>query len=101
MRAPRQRRGPAPQHSADATRALPARPQPRWPSPCRSPRVGVRKSRLDLHAGNEAAIALDRSEGFRVEGVERDQIRYEDTSAMVRFVLAPDRHSGPWPIERV
>jgi ribosomal protein S18 acetylase RimI-like enzyme len=41
-------------------------------------RVGVRKLRLDVRAGNEGARALYVSEGYRVEGVERDQIRDED-----------------------
>lgn len=57
-------------------------------------RVGVRKIRLDVRAGNEAAIALYRSEGYRVEGVERDQIRcedgYEDNVVMARFVAPVD-----------
>jgi RimJ/RimL family protein N-acetyltransferase len=53
-------------------------------------RVGVRKIRLDVRAGNEAAIALYEAEGYVVEGVERDQIRadggFEDNVLMARFV---------------
>ncbi len=61
-------------------------------------RVGVRKLRLDVRAGNEAALALYRAEGYEVEGVERDQIRdvdgFEDNIVMARF-LAPDRDVAP------
>jgi len=60
-------------------------------------RVGVRKLRLDVRAGNEAALALYRSEGYLVEGVERDQIRdvdgFEDNVVMACF-LDSDRYAG-------
>ena len=53
-------------------------------------RVGVSKLRLDVRAGNEAALALYRGEGYVVEGVERDQIRdadwFEDNVVMARFL---------------
>ena len=53
-------------------------------------RVGVRKLRLDVRAGNEAALALYRGEGYVIEGVERDQIRdadgFEDNVVMARFL---------------
>ncbi len=49
-------------------------------------RVGARKLRLDVRAGNDAARALYASEGYRVEGIERDQIRddggFEDNVIM-------------------
>jgi ribosomal protein S18 acetylase RimI-like enzyme len=41
-------------------------------------RLGVRKLRLDVRAGNDAARALYASEGYRIEGIERDQIRDHD-----------------------
>ncbi len=60
-------------------------------------RVGVRKLRLDVRAGNEAALALYRREGYVVEGVERDQIRdvdgFEDNVVMARF-LDPGRDAN-------
>jgi L-phenylalanine/L-methionine N-acetyltransferase len=40
--------------------------------------VGVRKISLDVRAGNAAAIALYRSEGFELEGRERAQVRAAD-----------------------
>lgn len=53
-------------------------------------RVGVRKIRLDVRAGNAAAVALYRAEGFALEGRERDQVRvgggFEDNLIMARFV---------------
>lgn len=61
-------------------------------------RVGVRKLRLDVRAGNEAALALYRAEGYEVEGIERDQIRdvdgFEDNIVMARF-LGPERDAPP------
>ena len=63
-------------------------------------RVGVRKLRLDVRAGNEAALALYRAEGYVVEGVERDQIRdvdgFEDNVVMARF-LGPGRDTDADP----
>lgn len=62
-------------------------------------RVGVRKIRLDVRAGNEPAIALYRSEGYVVEGVERDQIRcedgFEDNVVMACFLAPGDEAAGP------
>lgn len=49
-------------------------------------RVGVKKLRLDVRARNEAARALYASEGYEVEGIERNQVRdgdgYEDNVIM-------------------
>ena len=57
-------------------------------------RVGVRKIRLDVRAGNEAAIALYEAEGFVREGLERAQIRsgagFEDNVLMARFLVGED-----------
>jgi len=53
-------------------------------------RVGVRKISLNVRANNRAAITLYRSEGFVVEGRERDHIRvrdgYEDNLIMAKFL---------------
>lgn len=53
-------------------------------------RVAVRKIRLDVRAGNTAALALYRAEGFVEEGRERGQIRtadgYEENIVMARFL---------------
>jgi RimJ/RimL family protein N-acetyltransferase len=57
-------------------------------------RVGVRKIRLDVRAGNEAAIALYEAEGFVREGLERAQVRsgadFEDNVLMARFLVGAD-----------
>jgi len=57
-------------------------------------RVGVRKIRLDVRAGNGAAIALYEAEGFVHEGLERAQIRsgagFEDNVLMARFLVDED-----------
>ena len=52
--------------------------------------VGVRKISLNVRAGNDAAIHLYRTEGFVLEGREKQQIRtsegYEDNLIMARFL---------------
>lgn len=52
--------------------------------------VGVRKISLDVRAGNAAAIALYRSEGFELEGRERAQVRvaggFEDNLIMGKWL---------------
>jgi ribosomal protein S18 acetylase RimI-like enzyme len=52
--------------------------------------AGVRKISLNVRAGNEAAIRLYRSEGFEVEGREREQVRtrtgFEDNLIMAKFL---------------
>jgi L-amino acid N-acyltransferase YncA len=62
-------------------------------------RVGVRKLRLDVRAGNEGARALYASEGYRVEGVERDQIRDED-GFEDNVIMALDLTDGAGPSGR-
>jgi ribosomal protein S18 acetylase RimI-like enzyme len=61
-------------------------------------RVGVRKIRLDVRAGNGAAIALYEAEGFVREGLERAQVRsgagFEDNVLMARFLVGDDAE-GP------
>ncbi len=61
--------------------------------------TGVEKISLSVRAGNDAAIALYRAEGFEVEGRERMQIRtgddYEDNIIMARFVAAAGREARP------
>lgn len=56
-------------------------------------RVDLHKISLHVRAGNQPAIALYRSEGFALEGRERDQIRtdagFEDNLIMGRFVGDP------------
>lgn len=58
-------------------------------------RVGVRRIRLDVRAGNDVARRLYESEGFELEGCEREQVRtdegFEDNLIMARFV---DRSEG-------
>lgn len=55
--------------------------------------VGVEKISLNVRAGNAAAIALYRAEGFALEGREVRHIRsgdhYEDNLVMARFLPAP------------
>jgi ribosomal-protein-alanine N-acetyltransferase len=57
-------------------------------------RVGVRKIRLDVRAGNDAAIALYEAEGFVREGLERAQVRsgagFEDNVLMARFLVGEE-----------
>lgn len=53
--------------------------------------VGVRKVSLNVRSGNAGAIALYESEGFVLEGREREQVRvdegrFEDNLVMARFV---------------
>jgi len=52
--------------------------------------VGVRKISLDVRAGNVAAIALYRSEGFVLEGREHAQVRvaggFEDNLIMGKWL---------------
>lgn len=52
--------------------------------------VGAGKISLSVRAGNAVAIALYESEGFRLEGRERGQVRtdegFEDNLIMARFV---------------
>ncbi|HKI58629.1 MAG TPA: GNAT family N-acetyltransferase [Trueperaceae bacterium] len=53
--------------------------------------VGVRKVSLNVRSGNSAAMALYASEGFVVEGREREQVRlddggFEDNVIMARLV---------------
>jgi len=61
-------------------------------------RVGVLKLRLDVRAGNEAAIALYEAEGFEREGVERGLVRdeagFEDNLIYGKF-LTPEVTGEP------
>lgn len=61
-------------------------------------RVGVLKIRLDVRAGNSAAIALYRSEGFVEEGRERAHVRdgddFEDNVLMARWLTEAPPHAG-------
>ena len=55
-------------------------------------------------AGNEAALALYCSEGYVVEGVERDQIRdvdgFEDNVVMARFLDPGEGADGDLDVDR-
>lgn len=59
-------------------------------------RTGVRKITLNVRANNLSALTLYRSEGFELEGRERDHIRdedgFEDNLIMAKFLGA---HGGP------
>lgn len=53
-------------------------------------RAGVRKLSLNVRAGNRAARALYETEGFVIEGCERDHVRtdegFEDNVIMAKFL---------------